>query len=391
MNFLFFKKKPKRKTTYYENGRIKNVSYFKDGTLTHRSTDFWPNGNVKAIWLYEAGMLTGDIVQFDENGFLQRRSVQVNNTMQEVTDYNPNGTISTITTYVNGKRETIRCMSENGSFEEAIIPYKDDLREGVAVKYDKFGRPLAKTTYQKDIKNGTETLYFYNPDNTYGYMEIPYINNVRHGLQKIYNHKNQLIEEAVYENDKLINKISHKVEPAEPAEDGYAETKYYNETKNVSEECWYDANRRCRHKYKYFPDGKLHSAEHYDENGQRDGLEVVSREDGHVACIYMYKNGKQHGTFCNFRKSGKLDGFARFENGQQNGVTVSYNESGRELERWQLSSNRRHGISEAISEDGTYVQVRSPYVNGNLNGTEYFYDENLNVIKKVAYKDGQKV
>jgi antitoxin component YwqK of YwqJK toxin-antitoxin module len=77
-------------TYYYDNGKIQQVGYFKDGKLDGKWTSYEVNGSIKSVAEYTNGVKSGTWI-INTNGILANEVDFSNNQVVAVRNIKPNG------------------------------------------------------------------------------------------------------------------------------------------------------------------------------------------------------------------------------------------------------------------------------------------------------------
>ena len=95
----------------------------------------------------------------------------------------------------------------------------------------------------------------------------------------------------------------------------------------------------------YYPTGELLSEISYNEDGEKDGLEVVYYEDGQIAHKIPYQDGKRQGMATFYYRDGRFKFQIPYEDDQIHGIKRRYSFMGNLTWEIPYIHGKRHGIA----------------------------------------------
>lgn len=173
---------------FYKNGNTQSLFTYVDGKLNGISKQFYLNGIEKEIYYYKDDKKNGEAKIYFENGKLARKENYKNDSLHgDFKSFHENGKIKIQGFYHLGKFDSVWTY------------------------YDTYGREVGKG----DFKNGSgiQKAFYYNHQLK---REIHYKNNLKHGPDIKYNKEGDTIEVFIYENDSFVRKEEVKQSPTIP-------------------------------------------------------------------------------------------------------------------------------------------------------------------------------
>ena len=186
--------------------------------------EYWENGKLKSELRYENGRLNGESVWCTKQGTQMTRAFYKNDTLEgRYQRFHQNGELDVECWYKNGLRDSI-CRSysvkgilisedyyaegklngeskkwyDNGQvFQEG--QYTDGMMDGLWFIFYSSGALASKAEY----KMGTGKQICYE-ESGYKCLEVPYVNNLKHGKEIYYNPDGRITKIVEYEEGKVI-------------------------------------------------------------------------------------------------------------------------------------------------------------------------------------------
>ncbi len=284
-----------------------------------------------------------------ESGILRQEIPYVKNRIHGVKKmYSENGTLLIETSYVNGKREGDRIIYLNDGSKRklAIVPYKNDVIDGLVVKYKNDSennyRLDYKALFQKGKPNGKWETFekYYKPYLTgviiseYRSQEVHIANGIRQGKQILYRPDSSIKNITMYDKGKKLY------------------TDYFSKDGTT---LFRDTN----------------------ETGKKNGVHKSFDDDGVLEKETSFKNGLQHGKEISYLKSGKI-------------FNIIFYDSGRLTKETNYFNNGKIATEITRNIAGQRILEKTFYENGNLK-TEAKYQENGTKIFQSFYREtGEK-
>ena len=166
---------------------------------------YWENGKLKSELRYEDGKLNGECVWYDQNGALSAKGSYKDDVLDGVyTRWHPNGKVASEERYVNGKLDgEIKKWYDNGQlFQEG--QYADGMMDGQWFIFYPSGALAGKADYK--MGTGKQTCY---EESGYKCLEVPYVNNLKHGREVYYNPDGMVTKLVDYEQGKVVSENNH--------------------------------------------------------------------------------------------------------------------------------------------------------------------------------------
>lgn len=371
---------------YYADGSIKSETWYKDDELNGNSIVYNMKGHITSISTYLNNDLYGTRQNFFENGKLDDEEVYKNGWLQSVYQYDSTGKMIHVSKLENG----------SGKYDE-IYPNGQKLFEGTYVqgslhgaftKYFFDGSVENTRTYNHGLLDGDYKEYFYGGKLS---VEGKYTMGKKTGTWKFYSSEGKLTREEPYVN----------------GEENGTEVSYFPNGK-INQEISYKNDEKNGIMKRYSDDGQLSGIFYYKE-GEITGYSYNDKEGKPVPVIPVPGgNGKVKTYFSNSNVSsemefndGKLTGPYKlyFPNGkvyynetnQDNGLTVGMTEqyygNGNLQSSYNYYYNNGDGAYKEYYENGK-LKVEGTLYNGQQNGVQTFYDPTGKVTGKRTYYYG---
>lgn len=166
---------------------------------------YWENGKLKSELRYENGKLNGECVWYDQNGALSAKANYKDDVLDGTyTRWHPNGKTASEEHYVNGKLDgEVKKWFDNGQlFQEG--QYSDGMMDGQWFIFYPSGALAGKADYK--MGTGKQTCY---EESGYKCLEVPYVNNLKHGREIYYNPDGMVTKLVDYEQGKVVMENDH--------------------------------------------------------------------------------------------------------------------------------------------------------------------------------------
>ncbi len=326
-----------------------------------REIDVYENGQAKSMkhWGYDSYgtlryILTKELVQEDWN--YHEIGYYDNGNKRYELSKTPTAPYYTVTFWSgdtwNGFTETIGLSSEGMVMEQsaygrktgiwtfydpttsrqrARIEYKDNLKHGMEIIYDSSGKVQEETQYQYGSRNGTYKYYY---------------NGVLNG---IYHYVNDSMEggyEGYYSDGRLASRGTMK----DGLPYGKSETWWSNGKQQIVE-YWKEGGWKEGTYLSYYESGILNTQSVY-VNGKLQGLSATYYESGDIKSQGIYSNGSLE-LLKKWWQDGTLQFVETYQDGVQHGDSTYY----------LYTSNL------VPSPPGSYISARGSYCNGIICGS----------------------
>ena len=154
----------KAKKFFLENGKMKIISYHKNGSkqeeafvinelLDGEALAYYPSGKLREKDFFKNGKREGEAIIYYENGNVKQKSLFKNNKREgDLSMYYPSGKLLQTEKYVNGKEEgEVIEYYESGAIKEKAY-FINDKQEGEHLFYDEKGNLTKTEIYKNGIK-----------------------------------------------------------------------------------------------------------------------------------------------------------------------------------------------------------------------------------------------
>lgn len=390
---------------WYENGRNKEILYWKDGKRIGVNKKWYDNGILSSKiyydddkksgyasgWHYDKGkkyegiyredLMDGRWVYWNENNQIQNEENYEYGLKSgvSITFYN-NGQKKEESTWLNGEMHGLwNHWAQNGELL-FYCNYKNFKKHGMGRIKDSETSSIYEGEWSNDNKHGNGRLSYLDGSVFVGEWK----NDVKDGYGVLTNSKGKS-ENQQWINGKLIRTIS----------DGTLETKeklttYYHSPGNKSSEGLMLNNKKIG-KWSYWNEwGQLEKEEHYKEgllhgllSSWWTGTQLKEKDEN-------YQNGKKNGTFIRWHSNGKkaLEGY--WVNDKPNGRWKSWYPNGQIKEEWVEENGVLNGVRTYYYENGQQ-KIEENYKNGFLNGVKSVWHENGRKYYDEKYINGKMI
>lgn len=341
--------------TYYEDGTLKTEGNRKDYLLDSVWNFYTAAGNLKEVIDYKQGKRNGWSTRF-ANTLIVERCQYVNDTIQGICEEFLEGVLIREVPFDQGRQQ-----GKGYDFDEkgtiiGLLTFKDGfLRDNRRInRKDKIAR-----------KQGL-WMTFYEERTVH--TEGTYVDDLEHGLFKVYSEDGELISLEKYENGELVDDASETV------------------IVDIRNE--------------YFQGGKIKSSGSYKE-GVKHGIHRDYDQEGNIISSRVYSYGKEIGSGI-IGRSGRYegpwkelydDGTTKIEGTYTEGLRTDkwtyYHRDGKVIQTGKYRKGKPHGPWKWYYSDGS-LRREEEYRNGREDGQSVEYDKNGTVLSKGEYIDGLK-
>ncbi|HSH52304.1 MAG TPA: hypothetical protein VK982_11335, partial [Bacteroidales bacterium] len=442
------------------NGQIASKGYLIDGkpdglwksyymSGIRRSIGKWKNGKLDSTWLFFSH--TGDTsniinyLQGKKNGY--------------AFEYFPASDKGKLTLkikelYLNDHRSGISYYYYNNGKIKKIIPFTDDVKNGLAFEFDADSNIISVTRYRNNEiilheeinrydNQGKKTGIWKNfyPNGTIKEKK-EYLNGRLNGVNKIYNKEGFLINALQFKNGELIKKTDNFTTDIDVREKfnenenlifqgSYLNHKpigihrYFDKKGNVIQSKLYNAyhqlisegiikldGKKQGQWIDYYPKGNK-KAEGYYKNDKKTGKWIFYFPNERVKQTGTYSNGKLSGSWKWYYKNGQLRKEEFYIYGLPDGESIEYSDSGTVITEGIYIQGEKEGIWNYDigdqTETGKYIMglkdgkwyryyksndelaYEGLFLQGSRDGKHVYYYPNGNVKEIQYYETGQKV
>ena len=185
---------------YWENGKLKSELRYKNGKLNGECVWYYQNGNKLSQGFYVNDTLEGCFTRWHPNGKIAEEGWYKLGLRDSIGHtYSEKGLLASEEHYRNGELNgEIKKWFDNGQlFQEG--QYVDGMMDGAWYIYYPEGQLAAKATYV--MGTGKQTCY---AESGYKCLEVPFVNNMKHGKALYYNPDGSITKIVEYENGKVV-------------------------------------------------------------------------------------------------------------------------------------------------------------------------------------------
>ena len=379
-------------TEYYKNGKIKIQGNYKEGRRNGEFKTFLKNSKSAGSVIYKDGKIIKStlIKSMKDNASFSPISY-VNYDLD--TSYSigkvdfPNKLLKTY--YMYNKKGVLNEDSikyyEEGNIQ-SIVPYKNNLVEGLIIRYYENGNIKEEVNYKNDKMNGEAKSYDEN-----GKLNGRTIFKDDIKLEEEVHKENEILKNT-FKNGEVVKQDicspngtlkerrvlnGNEMEYSTFYENGNVKQKILTKDKVIIKEQLYARNgnimlnsffstdgKPIKEVFEYYPDGKLfRKISTMDEMANGDTLEYYP--NGNIKKKAFFKNDKQEGEYTVYYESGVIMQKVLYKNGVRNGEAIAYYENG-------------------------VIEQKAYFVNGKKEKEHLYYDKNGNLTKTEIYKNGIK-
>ena len=188
------------KKEYWENGKLKSEQHYDGDRLNGESIWYTKQGKVMARAFYRNDTLEGRYQRFHQNGELDVECWYKNGLRDSIyRSYSVKGTLASEDYYSEDKLngESKKWYDNGQVFQEG--QYKDGMMDGSWFIFYPSGALASKADY----KMGTGKQICYE-ESGYKCLEVPYVNNLKHGREIYYNPDGRITKIVDYEEGNVI-------------------------------------------------------------------------------------------------------------------------------------------------------------------------------------------
>lgn len=391
---------------YYKDGQIKYKGGYKKGKFDGVINEYYEKGEIKKRINYSNGLRNGLHEEYSAQGALLKRLNFINDKEDgEIIINYPDGKLQKKYTAIEGLKNGVYQEYDKFGEKSLEVTYNHGKKQGNETLYEK-GRIISETHYINGKKDG-KYIYYSELD----LVEVmgDYKDNKRVGKWFSYEYSYKVKKNILRRTIEYTNGLYHgKVERFREDETKEYATEYnqgeirkmYNydsKGKKISERDYLNDTYHGEEKTFFSENGKLRSLKTY-KYGDADGEYTEYNEDGTIKTkgsyhkgvkigkwiSYIYKNGKQLESYQHYNERGERDGLEiRYRD-------VDYNSIKKEIEyvieKLNFKDDELNGEYEAIYLDGSLYE-KGQYKNNKKNGfwQHRYFDSRL---KKYGTSEG---
>jgi uncharacterized protein len=339
---------------YFQNGKLHQITFYKDGLAEGKSLEFSPDSLITSIIIYKGGFIK-KITK------INRYNTEDHKEGLWQTFY-PGGIVKWEGTYSDGKKDGyFKTYSETGDLEN-VEKYINDVLQVDAPE-------LAKL----DIK----TVYYSN-----GVVQSsgPYKGNEPFGMHRTYDENGKAEKADIYDSGKIV--AAGPIDDADRQQGDWKE--YYANGDLKSEGKYANGVKTGEWKY-YFSDGKTYETGKYDKNGKQTGKwlwyypqpPIGGKGGGKIRRESNYTKGQEDGDFLEYNDSGMVITRGMYMDGLREGTWVYQLENYKSIGRY--TDDLEDSIWTEYYVDNGKIRFTGKFSQGRPDGTHTWY-----------YEDGKK-
>jgi len=410
------------KKIYYPNGKLLSEGSMMNGKPEGYWKTYYTSGIIKSegnrknfildsIWIFYNGV--GDTIQKinyldgKKNGYFYSY-----NTSRIIPENI--GKIISKELYVNDMKEGKSFYySENGILKE-VVEFENDKKNGANIEYDKDGRIITISKFQKGFLTERERINRYNDNSEkeglwlsfYEGVKVKseenYKNGLLNGYFKEYGKEENLLLTLLYREGKLVEEVGKDTTEIAITEikdsdgriveiglfrnslpvgihkkfnkEGVIIYSYiYNDLGVVVSEGIIDKEGKRFGKWiDYYSDKKIRDEGNYSNN-LKEGRWTFFFENGGVEQKGNYLKGKENGNWIWYYNTGQVWREEEFSNGKEEGLYKEYDTTGKFLKEGQYFDGAMEGVWKIAIND---FSAEGSYANDFRDGKwRYFYDD----------------
>lgn len=359
-------------TYWWESGKVKEKTEYKNGLKEGTSEFWWSNGEKRSTYHYKMDKLDGDFVSSKFSGAKDMSgSFKAGNMNGPCTLYYSNDKERVVVNYVNGKLSgEVKSYYWNGQLSTEYTSTLDK-KNGVYKEYYYDGKVYAEGAYKNDLASGTWKTYHHNGQlMREGLYKTP---GKREGVWKEYHDNGKQATEATYKVGKLNGTVTqydndgHKTNEKVYKSDVLTKDTWYNTKGNVLGS--FNITKGEVNVTEYYPNGaemgrgnyfnglKQGEWTYYDENGWKysvvnyyadilDGSYKVYHPNGKVAFETEYRYGFEHGYRKQWHINGEIAGEGWVQYDAKQGDWFEYNARGIQVHHSYYLNDNEYGTQE---------------------------------------------
>ena len=195
-------------SNYYENGQIRSKYTVIDGKGEGEYLEYFKNGNLRIKTFYVKGKINGYKFDYFENGNLMAKTYCVDGKIDgtRLQYYNDGKIHRKDSLYKHVLNYSIEYYYFNSGLvkRKITMEYKAHSANKSIIKNINYTRKgVADFDLSREGLEESGTIYIYNRDGTI-FSENHYKNGIRHGAEKIYDKKGELVYEVKWVDGKKI-------------------------------------------------------------------------------------------------------------------------------------------------------------------------------------------
>lgn len=391
--------------TFYKNGKkTSEITYLKGikqgfskyYTSRGREEEFYINDTINGLHSY-----------YDTNGVIIKTIPFIKGEKHGMAkEYNKSGEIVYIRIYRRDILVSKEAINRRDKFEKKQdiwkefyasdklyweVTYKDSLKNGYYKEYDTLGNIIKIEKYNMGVLEKDA------PELAKVEVYTEYFSNGKPRLRVGY--KNGKPEGICREYDSVTGKVTRGTlfKDGEVIGGGIIDDNGYFQ--DDWKEYYANGTLRCEGKYRkgkrsgiwkyYYADGSVEQEGEY-VNGKYEGRWIWYYPDGNIKIQQEYYKGLPDGQMEEFNEKGERIAFGKYIEGLEDGEWEYINESERLQGKYR--SGEKSGVWKSYwSTKGKNLSFRGSYIDGQPNGTHFYYWENGKLREEAHYSMGRMV
>lgn len=420
------------RTTFWRNGKPREISNFTNGQMHGELSTYFENGNIQVKKAFENGKEDGTYLEYYNDGSLKAKGNSRDGEMDGLWfNYYANGLLEQEFSYKKGQASGWMLNYAVDGKLAAKTKYEKGLPIEIC-QYDSIGNIFHSqnllTSTKRVFMNYNNTvegesgmtcgklnghLTWYYPDGS-KYIEKQFVNDNATGPYISY-HPNGKIEstgqskngnrygtwKGFYEDGALKRTFFYDQDQLDSTYVSYwkngqikTQSTYKNGDKD-GDYFYYDPQGNLLIK-KIYVDGEI-LAYQYSKNGKlcdpiylenATGKVLAYYDNGKLSVDASYKNGNFDGKCIRYFMNGKKISVMEFENGNQHGEELYYNENGKLKSKTAYSKDLMDGEKRTYYANGK-LKTTKMYQMGVLQGESKNYNESGKLVSIEAYWNGK--
>lgn len=372
---------------YYKDGSLSSEGYLRDGKPDGYWKTYSQDGKIQSEGNRENYLLDGLWKFYDKDGILKNEHTYQSGIKNGPEKYYEEGILSKVIPFKNNLREGMAIEFYPDGAPKAEYAYLNNELYGKGYEFNRNGGIISLMTYKNGVMVRKQRINRYNhKEEKHGLWvkfytramaesQGTYKNGLKHGYFKYYDRKGNLLRTEKYVNDKLQE---------DALETAKLEVKrsYYRNKRLQSYKSYRKGVPDGMH-IEYAEDGSTSSAVLYqtgiviarggsvDDKGRRSGEWEEYYTSGERKAVGNYKNGKKDGKWVYYYINGRIEQEGNYVMDKAEGMWYWYYPSEKLLREEGFVNGKEEGISKEYAEDGTLL-AQGEYFDGKKEGPWVF-------------------
>lgn len=195
--------KTRIETGYHPNGNIMYEIEYKGSMKNGKSVYYFQDGRKEIEYTYQDDLLEGTVTRWYFNGNIEYEENYRNNNLDgQSRHYYLGGTLAEEKNYKNGELHgEYKVYWENGA-KKIAGSYSNGLYQGEWEYFNEQGIRVGEASFNK----GSGKMTGYHRSGRIS-REVNYNENLKHGLEKVWNESGEITEELYYEYGEVVTEV----------------------------------------------------------------------------------------------------------------------------------------------------------------------------------------